>query len=654
MAAADLAEAQRAVPEARRRVRRGGQVLWLAASSVVAAGITAAAALWGGAFEWLGAVALWYALWAWAVRRPPSRATIVAIALGLRVVWLPVPLVLSDDAYRYVWDGLVVLGGGSPYVRPPSVDLLLQLKAPWLFERLNSQEYHSVYPTLSQAAFLPAAALYRAAGDGEGGWRWAQAGVKGVFGGAELLVLLLLARRVSRRRLAVYALCPLVVVDGFGQPHTESLAMLLLLAASLAMRPASVWRIAFVGLAGWVKLWPFLLMPHAVAPFVRAGVGCRGRLGAAAALALLALLALPLAVPGALTGLRTSLGLYVGLFEFNAGPYYALKAVGRWATGGDVSKTLGPALGAVFAGGAVGLLALATHRRWRIAETAAAVSGLFLVTATTVHPWYLVPLLGLLAATRSHSSGAGHRGAPPTWFRSPLAWHALGAGSLATYAIYRGGPAAWIVAAGWGAWALLLMRSEPRDSYIRRAVHRVLRFRAGQKLARLSPAFHADLTGLRILDLGCGEGFVGEAMAARGAAVTLADVSREALGSLPFVEVPEEDPLPFDDAAFDLVVLVFVLHHARDPDGLLREACRVGRRVVVLESVFEAPWEERLLRRLDVSANRLRGGWMQPQEAHLAFRTAAAWQTALERASGRRVEVVRLGRVPHRQALLWG
>ncbi len=673
--------------------RRQWTATWTVVSVLAAAsvsGIVAVAALWAEASGWLAATALSYAAWVLLLRRmrgcPFPRRTILACALAARAVWLPVPLVLSDDAYRYVWDGLVVLDGGNPYAETPSGNLLLQHEHPWLFTRLNSATYHSVYPTVSQAAFVPMALAYRAAGGGAGGWPWAEVVAKLLFGGAELLTLTLLARRLSRRHLALYALCPLVVVDGFGQPHTESLVLLALVAAALVPRHRVPTRAALVGLAGWVKLWPFLLMPVVIWPLIRRLADewmrrtptpgpdaaplalnlsesfvarapeppniLRALLATVAVGACLVLLALPFAAPGALAGFRASLDLYVRLFEFNAGPYYAIKELGRWWTGGDISKSLGPAMRGAFAVGATLVLVRALWKRWPLAKVGAAISGVFLVTTTTVHPWYLVPLAGLIAAA---SVEGGRDVSSPllrVWLR-PAPWFALGAGAMASYAIYRGAPAALVVAAGWGAWAVLMLRP-----LVPGRLAAVMRMRARQKLARMAPALTdlGPLVGLRVLDLGCGEGFVGAELARRGADVTLADVAGAEVSrdvGLPFVALPDAGLLPFATGAFDVIVLVYVLHHAADADALLAEACRVGRHVVVLESVFETAREERILRRLDVLANRLRGGWMTPQEEHLTFRTADAWRAAVQKVSSKDVQMQHLGRPPHRQALLW-
>ena len=131
-----------ASPERRRRTWTGAAVALPVLAAALVSGIVAAAAVGATAWGWLAATALAYAAWLLLLRRMRGRLyrrqTILARALAARAVWIPVPLVLSDDAYRYVWDGLVVLDGGNPYAETPSSSLLLHQEDKWLFERLNS------------------------------------------------------------------------------------------------------------------------------------------------------------------------------------------------------------------------------------------------------------------------------------------------------------------------------------------------------------------------------------------------------------------------------------------------------------------------------------------------------------------------------------
>jgi ubiquinone/menaquinone biosynthesis C-methylase UbiE len=92
-------------------------------------------------------------------------------------------------------------------------------------------------------------------------------------------------------------------------------------------------------------------------------------------------------------------------------------------------------------------------------------------------------------------------------------------------------------------------------------------------VAALEPARHA-------LDVGCGDGAV--SVAIRAERLTIADVSRVALerarARVPeadAVELEPDEPLPFADGTFDLVVCTETLEHVRDLQLLLSEIRRV-------------------------------------------------------------------------------
>ena len=91
------------------------------------------------------------------------------------------------------------------------------------------------------------------------------------------------------------------------------------------------------------------------------------------------------------------------------------------------------------------------------------------------------------------------------------------------------------------------------------------------------------VSGLRVLDAGCGPGFYAAELIARGASVCAFDASpamvelaRERTGGA--AEVSQAvlgEALPYEDASFDLIVCALVLHHASDRRAAFAEFFRV-------------------------------------------------------------------------------
>lgn len=570
-------------------VERG---LLVAVTLAMALGASAALELEAGRLLFVGAgfvSALLVGL-AW-YRGEVSAREVLVVAVLLRLVAFPLLPGLSDDGFRYLWDGLLQAEGLSPYAFRPSDPALSTFREGPLYEYLNSKGYYSVYPPAAQLVFLLGGVF---------GWPAGWYVLKAVFVGLEMAGVWALVRMAPARWALLYAWHPLVVVEVAGQAHTEAgMVGVLLLSVLAARRERPRSAIAALTVAGWFKLYPLALLP-----FLLRRVGWRhGWVAGAVSLVLCA----PYAHVDVLAHVAESLDLYVRSFEFFAGPYYALKYLGYALIGEDVSKALGPALRAVFLVG-LGVLFWADRGRrlslpgvWLVALT------MLWATATTVHPWYLLGVLALLPLMHRRE---GH------W---QAGWHVLALGAMGTYLFYSHGLVVYWTAvwAGWLGWLALLVYNP--------LLQQVLESRGRQKWKRLET--HAPPCR-RLLDLGAGEGYVGRAaQRATHAEVVLADVADFNRTPLPLV-VYDGRRLPFEDDAFDVTLLVFVLHHATDPAVVLREARRVTRhRVLVLESVFEGTWDRWWLGVADRLANRLRGGnVMRDQEQHLQFRRASEWR----------------------------
>lgn len=97
-------------------------------------------------------------------------------------------------------------------------------------------------------------------------------------------------------------------------------------------------------------------------------------------------------------------------------------------------------------------------------------------------------------------------------------------------------------------------------------------------IARLLP------TDARVLDVGCGDGKIASLIALKrpDAVMRGIDVLVRESTHIP-VEEFDGQVIPYQDASFDVVLFVDVLHHTTDPVILLGEAARVARRAVVIK-----------------------------------------------------------------------
>lgn len=95
--------------------------------------------------------------------------------------------------------------------------------------------------------------------------------------------------------------------------------------------------------------------------------------------------------------------------------------------------------------------------------------------------------------------------------------------------------------------------------------------------------FLGEVRGKKILDAGCGEGYLARALAERGAAITGVDGSveliriakRKSSASITFLAHDLRDPLPFRDREFDFVVCNLALQDFDPIEGAMREFSRV-------------------------------------------------------------------------------
>jgi SAM-dependent methyltransferase len=109
-------------------------------------------------------------------------------------------------------------------------------------------------------------------------------------------------------------------------------------------------------------------------------------------------------------------------------------------------------------------------------------------------------------------------------------------------------------------------------------------------------AFAGDVRGLKVLDAGCGTGYLSKQLTDRGALVTGIDVSERmiaiARAQFPDIDLRVDSCVELrtvSDAQFDLVVANYVLMDAPDPEGTMHALSRILRNEGIAILVFSHP-----------------------------------------------------------------
>lgn len=355
---------------------------------------------------------------------------ILILAVVIRLLLVPAFPNLSDDIYRFIWDGHLLSNGMNPYLYLPSQ--LVTENAEWLtqsellFTNLNSPEYYTIYPPISQLIFALSTVL-------SGGELIPSTIIMklilllGEVGVLFLIIPLLRHYRIEENKLVLYACNPLVIVEIMGNMHFEGLMLTFLCLGWLCLINKRLWiaGLAFATSIG-VKLLPLMLMPFLIV-----------YLGWKRAVTLFTIMGISLFIifiPVWLnfTFFWKSLDLYFQKFEFNASVYYLLRWIGYQYKGFNLIHILGPLLALT----TIAIIIKLTFNYNKQSKTLLPSSWLFAFTsylflATTVHPWYVIVPIGLCMFSN---------------FRFPIFWSALIILSYANYSQAEYKEHLWFVA----------------------------------------------------------------------------------------------------------------------------------------------------------------------------------------------------------------
>ena len=352
------------------------------------------------------------------------------IAFSFRAVFILAIPNLSQDFYRFIWDGRMILEGFNPYLFTP--DFFLSngefpiAQAQELYDGMGSLSagHYTNYPPLNQLCFFIASLF---------------AG-KSILGSAFVLRLIIIAAdfgtlhfgrklleqlKLPAHNIFWYILNPFIIIELTGNLHFEGV-MIFFLVWSLYLLHAGKWKLAAVIFACSVsiKLIPLIFLPLFWQWFTKGNVMMNKTkqstsfkeiatsltprndiiklIGFYAIVGITTiLLFLPFYSSQFITNYAETVGLWFQNFEFNASLYYIVRGIGFLFRGYNEIAVIGISTAIIVFMFVLGI-AFFRKNTTTIQLISAMLFALsfYFFTATTVHPWYVATLLLLSVFTK--------------------------------------------------------------------------------------------------------------------------------------------------------------------------------------------------------------------------------------------------------------
>lgn len=337
----------------------------------------------------------------WSIHRQiKTWKQLLLLGLLFRLVFICATPNLSQDFYRYLWDGNLMGMGINPYLHTPKevVELVQFPFSSVLYEKMGflSNVNYSNYPPLSQYLFQGMAFFSQ----------------KNLFGGIiflrfiyfmfEMLLFFLGKNLIKTLKLSPnlaswYFLNPLLIIETYGNLHGEGVMCgIFLLGLGFLFQKRVFFSALLFGISIAFKLFPLLFLPLFYFYFRRK----RRLLFYGIITTTVFLFFLPFSNENTALNYWKTLNLWFNTFEFNASLFYLLRAIGFELVGFNIIKIVGLIM-PFFLITSIGYISLRNRNLTdiQILKNLLWVCSLYLFTATTVHPWYVISLvaLGLLS-----------------------------------------------------------------------------------------------------------------------------------------------------------------------------------------------------------------------------------------------------------------
>ena len=297
---------------------------------------------------------------------------------------------LSQDFYRFIWDGRLLLKGVNPYLFTPNQIPNAVFQSQFLIEKMGplSASHFSNYPPLNQILFAISAFF----------------SPKNIFGNILVLrTLIILADlgiyvfgkkilsglNLKKSNIYIYFLNPLVIIELTGNLHFEGVMMFFFCLGVFSFFKKNISLSGvFIGFSILIKLIPLMLLPlffkytHKYLKFYFV-IGIT-----------LIVSFLPFVSLDFFKNYSSTIGLWFTNFEFNGSIYYLIRKIGFWITGYNIIGIYGRITPLII----IGIILFYTFKNRQVNEKQILkyflnILLIYFLISTTVHPWYLVSLI---------------------------------------------------------------------------------------------------------------------------------------------------------------------------------------------------------------------------------------------------------------------
>jgi len=335
---------------------------------------------------------------------------LLALSILFRLIFLFAIPNLSQDFYRFIWDGRMIFEAINPYESLPETFIKNEAypinQAIDLYNGMGSLNgsHYTNYPPLNQLSFVIAAIFAKTS------ILWSVvvmrlqiilADIGIIYIGKKILGKL----KIPLHHIFLYALNPFIIIELTGNLHFEAVMLFFLVwSLYLLLQKKWIWSAFIFGLSVSVKLIPLLFIPLFYQWFTKDGKS-KGILNffsfGAIIIGINMLLFLPFLSSNLLDNYLSSVGLWFQNFEFNASVYYIAREIGYLFRGWNEIAIIGkilPIITVVF------LIVITFFRKNNSPQILfiAMLLGLnfYYFMATTVHPWYIASLVLLSVFTK--------------------------------------------------------------------------------------------------------------------------------------------------------------------------------------------------------------------------------------------------------------